>query len=193
MTERLQMMENLSGEEPDTDSKWNEQHLQQLKTVPSDSSTSPYSSHWHFYTPYMDCSQKAGESCSKQPLSLSQLHLIFNSPKCKGIVETTDITFPSLSSLDLALLSNLWMHSPPAVLFLLPLLACYTWPQSAFRFTTKGRYQSVLTAQIVLCDVFTKQKDTIWDWCGDSRFQVTWTDAEVSTSDSINIIWLQAA
>lgn len=42
-----------------TDSKWNEQNeqlLQQLKTVPSDSSTSPYSSLWHSHTPYMDCS-----------------------------------------------------------------------------------------------------------------------------------------
>lgn len=42
------------------------------------------------------------------------LSFTFNSSNCKGIVETTDIAFPSLSSLDLALLSNMWMHSPPA-------------------------------------------------------------------------------
>lgn len=50
-------------------------------------------------------------AANSQPLYFS---FTFNSSNCKGIVETTDIAFPSLSSLDLALLSNLWMHSPPA-------------------------------------------------------------------------------
>lgn len=135
-------------EKNQTNSKDNEQLLQQLQTGPSCSSASLYSLDWHCHLLTWTVCEGEGEARANS----ESLYFSFTaySPSCKCIVETIDLfsndTFPSLSPSDVSLPSKLWTHLPllvngtAVVIFLLPLLVYYTWSYSIFDFITKGRY-----------------------------------------------------